>query len=358
VDFGIMTQAKVDDVGLARFAEQLGYAAYVVMDSQLIWSDPYACLALAADRTTAIEIGTIAVIGTRLAPVTAAAIATINRLAPGRTLLALATGHTAWRMMGQPPRGLALLEETIGVVRGLTTGLTVPFRHEGREAPVRLDMAELGFVDTSHPVSIQVAATGPRATELAGRLADGVVDPTAADPARIRQVRTALAESGAGRPTTISAPLHVILLDRGEDPASDRVVAEAGPTVMLVLHEIYAGLLARQAADGPPMVMADQLPPPVRAVWKDYCALVDRMPDETRNLRLHAGHATYVHPDEWRFVTPGLVAMTTLTGEQGDVIDKLRELDDAGLDRVYLASAPAFSYASAERFARLILSRW
>jgi len=354
-----MTQAKIDDVGLARFAEQLGYAAYVVMDSQLIWSDPYACLALAADRTTRIEIGTIAVIGTRLAPVTAAAIATINRLAPSRTLLVLATGHTAWRMMGQPPRRLALLEETIGVVQGLTAGLTVPFRHGGREAPVRLDMADLGFVDTSHPVSIQVAATGPRAAELAGRLADGVVDPTAANPARIRQVRAALARPGKGRPATISAPLHVIVLDRGEDPASDRVVAEAGPTVMLVLHEIYAGLLAGQAAGGPPpAAAAEYLPAPVQAVWWDYCALVDQMPDETRNLRLHAGHATFVHPDEWRFVTPDLVAMTTLTGEQGDVIDKLRELDDAGLDRVYLASAPAFSYASAERFARLILSRW
>lgn len=82
------------------------------------------------------------------------------------------------------------------------------------------------------------------------------------------------------------------------------------------------------------------------------------MPDDTRNLRLHAGHATLAHPDEWRFVTPGLVAMTTLTGQQDDVIDRLRELGDAGLDRVYLANAPKFSHASAERFARRILSRW
>mgnify|MGYP002173206371 CR=1 FL=1 len=54
----------------------------------MIWSDVYALLALAADRTSTINIGTgVAVAGTRIAPGTAAAIGTINELAPGRTWL-------------------------------------------------------------------------------------------------------------------------------------------------------------------------------------------------------------------------------------------------------------------------------
>ena len=63
--------------------KQLGYSLAWFADSQMIWSDVYACLALAATRTRTIELGTgVSVVGTRIAPVTAASIATINRLAP------------------------------------------------------------------------------------------------------------------------------------------------------------------------------------------------------------------------------------------------------------------------------------
>ena len=128
----------------------------------------------------------------------AAAIATINRLAPGRTFISLATGHTAWRMMGHPPRRLELFEEAVKVVRGLTRGETVPFRFEDRETLIRLDMADLGFVDTAHPIRIDVAAMGPKGTEIAGRLSDGILDPNAKSPARIRGVWGA----------SVSAALH------------------------------------------------------------------------------------------------------------------------------------------------------
>ena len=107
MDFGICVASKIDEVGYITHAENLGYSHAWVADSQMIWSDCYAVLALAAQQTRTIKLGPgVAVAGTRLAPVTAHSIATINRLAPGRTFLGIGTGNTAMRLMGHKPMPL------------------------------------------------------------------------------------------------------------------------------------------------------------------------------------------------------------------------------------------------------------
>jgi luciferase-like monooxygenase len=58
----------------------LGYDRAWVPNSQMIWSDCYATLALAAANTTCIALGTgVAIPRTRIAPVTAHSIASIHR---------------------------------------------------------------------------------------------------------------------------------------------------------------------------------------------------------------------------------------------------------------------------------------
>ena len=42
MDFGVCAITKIDDVGLATEAENLGYSHLWVPDSQMIWSDCYA----------------------------------------------------------------------------------------------------------------------------------------------------------------------------------------------------------------------------------------------------------------------------------------------------------------------------
>ena len=93
MDFGICVASRPADIQYVADAERLGFTYAWMADSQMIWSDVYAMLALAAERTSTINIGTgVAVAGTRIAPVTAAAIATINQLAPGRTFCGIGTG--------------------------------------------------------------------------------------------------------------------------------------------------------------------------------------------------------------------------------------------------------------------------
>ena len=96
MQFGVCVATKIDDWQMIKFAEELGYDMAWIPDSQMIWSDCYATLALAAQNTSRIRIGTgVAIPGTRIAPVTAHSIASINRIAPGRVFLGIGTGHTA-----------------------------------------------------------------------------------------------------------------------------------------------------------------------------------------------------------------------------------------------------------------------
>jgi alkanesulfonate monooxygenase SsuD/methylene tetrahydromethanopterin reductase-like flavin-dependent oxidoreductase (luciferase family) len=84
-----MVATKIDDWKLLVECEQLGYDHGWVPDSQMIWSDCYATLALVAANTSRIKLGTgVAIAPTRLAPVTAHSIASIARLAPGRVFSA------------------------------------------------------------------------------------------------------------------------------------------------------------------------------------------------------------------------------------------------------------------------------
>ena len=86
MDIGICVPSHIGDTDYIVRAEELGYSHAWLADSQMIWSDCYATLALAAYRTNSIKLGTgVAITGTRPASVNAAGIATINALAPGRT---------------------------------------------------------------------------------------------------------------------------------------------------------------------------------------------------------------------------------------------------------------------------------
>src|SRR5437763_13847174 len=102
--FGFCVMANIDEIGFFPHAEALGYDSVWVADSQMLFSDCYAVLALAAQHTSRLRIGPgTATCGTRIPPVHVAAVATLNRIAPGRAFLAIGTGHTATRSMGHRP---------------------------------------------------------------------------------------------------------------------------------------------------------------------------------------------------------------------------------------------------------------
>src|SRR6056300_1402719 len=123
MDIGICVASHIGDVDYVVRAEELGYTHAWLADSQMLWSDCYATLALAADKTSRINVGTgVAVSGTRPAPVNAASIATINALAPGRTFFGVGAGNTAMRVMGLPPQRLKAFESYLKTLAPLLKG--------------------------------------------------------------------------------------------------------------------------------------------------------------------------------------------------------------------------------------------
>ena len=112
MDYGICVPTYIDMWREVVAAEEAGFTHAWFPDSQLIWSDTYAAMALAAERTSTIKLGTLVSIpSNRIAPVTASAIATINKLAPGRVILALGTGYTGRNTMGLPSYPVAKFRE-------------------------------------------------------------------------------------------------------------------------------------------------------------------------------------------------------------------------------------------------------
>ncbi len=183
MDFGICVASKIDEVEYITRAENLGYSHAWVADSQMIWSDCYAVLALAAQQTHKIKLGTgVSIAGTRLAPVTANSIATINRLAPSRTFLGIGTGNTAMRLMGHKPMRLREFGDYLRVLRGLLRGEEVDFTWQGQTLPVQFLMQDHKFIDVEHPIPIYVSGFGPKAQALAGEYGDGLVLSIPPDP--------------------------------------------------------------------------------------------------------------------------------------------------------------------------------
>src|SRR5439155_26206682 len=85
-------------------AEKLGYRRAWVFDTPALQLDVWMTLARAADRTSRIELGSgVLIPSLRHLMVTAAAIATLVDLAPGRVNVRIGSGFTGRLAMGQRP---------------------------------------------------------------------------------------------------------------------------------------------------------------------------------------------------------------------------------------------------------------
>lgn len=80
----------------AAYAEANGFATAGFVDSPLIAGDPFVAMALTAQRTSRLRIGPmLAIPSNRSAAACVTAVASVNRIAPGRTFLGIGTGFTA-----------------------------------------------------------------------------------------------------------------------------------------------------------------------------------------------------------------------------------------------------------------------
>jgi 5,10-methylenetetrahydromethanopterin reductase len=359
MDIGVCVASHIGDVDYVVRAEELGYSHAWLADSQMLWSDCYATLALAAWRTSRIRLGTgVAVSGTRPAPVNAAGIATINVLAPGRTFFGVGAGNTAMRVMGQPPHRIHEFDRYLQTLAPLLKGeeaMMGPLTSGARgDAPIRHIMPEHGFVNFASPIPLYVSGFGPRSLALAGKHGDGAVLGLPSDPGVLEQLWHHI-ESGAraaGRTLDRSrfyttALTGMAVLDEGEAVDSGRIKAECGAMAMAAVH--YAYDQWRNFGHQPPNAY--------REIWDDYSALLESYPEERRHQRIHAGHNCWVLPEEARFLTRRVLEASNMIGTRDDLLGRLRDLRAAGLNQVMILPSFDTRYQVLERVARDIIGQ-
>ncbi|HEX3177264.1 MAG TPA: LLM class flavin-dependent oxidoreductase [Methylomirabilota bacterium] len=350
---GFCVMANVDEIGFFTRAETLGYDSVWVTDSQMLFSDCYAVLALAARETSRLRLGPgVAICGTRIPPVHVAAMATLNRLAPGRVHLGIGTGNTAMRTMGQRPMRLAEYDEYLRVLAALLRGEVVDYSFNGVTRPVKMLMHDKEYMNLEPRIPLYVSGFGPRAMELAGKHGDGLVF---AIPPRGVPVAEALAHArrgaeGAGRRFDgfrSCALTNVVLLEPGERVDSERVVHAVGPNVMASVYYFYDEVHERGV----------EPPPFLRPLWKRYCALVESTPPAHRHFRTHEFHYTRLHAGEAELIDAALIRATCLVGTAEELVEQIRELERQGLQELMFATGTGEKWHLAEALALRVLPR-
>ena len=176
---------------IARTAEDAGFELLGLGDNQSLWRDTYVSLTMAATATSRIRLGpSVTNIVTRHVAVTASAIASVDEVSGGRAFLGLGPGDSAVLNVGARPARLADLERGVSAIREMLTGRDVV---DGGQT------MRVGW--STRPVPLYLAAEGPRALEMAGRVADGVFVSYGLSGREIRAAEQLIASGakGAGR---------------------------------------------------------------------------------------------------------------------------------------------------------------
>ncbi len=334
MDFGVCIASHINDIDYIVEAEKLGYSHAWLADSQMLWSDCYACLALAAARTKTINLGTgVAIAGTRPAAVNAASIATINAIAPGRTFFGVGAGNTATRIMGLPPLRIKPFDQYLSQIVPLVKGEEALLQHGEDLIPIRHIMPDKGFVDFKSKIPVYVSGFGPKSLGLAGRHGDGAVLGMPAD-AGVMDLFWQWIEAGARQKGAVldrntfytTALTTIVVLNPGEAVTSTRVKNQCGAMAMSTVHFAYDQW--RNFKKKPPVHL--------QGIWDDYVKLLEKFPLERRHQRIHAGHNCWVLPEEEHFLTEDVLRATCMLGTQDELIERIDELEAAGLNQLMI----------------------
>jgi probable F420-dependent oxidoreductase len=290
-----------ETLGLTRRAEALGFEYGWLFDSHVLWRDPYPLLTLMIGATSTMRFGTcVTNPATREPSVTASTLAVLSEISNGRVDLGIGRGDSARRVLGKAPTSMKDLEAAVTLIRGLVAGTSM--EHEG--TALHLPWTK------GHRLPVWIAGYGPMALSLAGRLGDGALLQIG-DPDLIRwfagQVQEAATASGRTSPVEIMA---------------------AAPSY---IGDVATG---RERIRWFPALVGNHV---VDLINKYEGALPESL---TRYVRNREGY-NYLHHAEVgssnaSFVTDDIVDRFGLVGSVEDHVNKLIELDKAGVTQFNL----------------------
>ncbi|HEY7247833.1 MAG TPA: LLM class flavin-dependent oxidoreductase [Xanthobacteraceae bacterium] len=190
IRFGVnfLPNHAMEALDWVKVAEETGFAIAGIADSQSLYRDVYVVEALVAANTRTIRFGSRVINPmTRHPAVAASAAASIEELAPGRTMIGIGTGDSSVDNIGVRPAKHAELIAYVNTVRELLqTGESV---YNGGNCKLTWFRGR---------IPIYLAASGPKTLQLAGEIADGVIINTGLTPEIVRD-SIAQVKAGCGR---------------------------------------------------------------------------------------------------------------------------------------------------------------
>jgi alkanesulfonate monooxygenase SsuD/methylene tetrahydromethanopterin reductase-like flavin-dependent oxidoreductase (luciferase family) len=353
--FGIVAPATPDLIAQCETAEAFDFESAWLFDSHMVYSDVYVIMALCAQRTRRMSFGTgIAVAPSRIAPITAHSIATVNQLYPGRVVLGLGTGNTGRRTMGFAPMKARDFRDYVRTVKGLLRGETVEY-HEGDVVrPIRLLHPDRGIVNLEGPIPVYVAAFGPQAMRMAGELGDGFIT-IWGSPDTVRATRQILEEGAqrAGRDLTAEGFRtilfhNVYVLRPGERADSVEARMAVGPSICAALrYGIHAGGLGGEA----PLPLAHGL--------KRFQSWMQRhnIDPERDYARFYEHYLLKLPQEHLEILDEDLVRTMAIVGSPEECLEQVKALAQAGVTDFGLILG-GNAHELMRRFAHAVIVPW
>ena len=200
--FAWMPRSAREGIELAQAVEDCGFWGLGVSDSPILYADVYPVISACLEHTSRISVGPNVVNPvSRHWTVHSASARAFEELHAGRYHLCVGSGDGSVHSVGLRP---ASLDQLGGDVTQM------------REA-------------TPSAVPIRLAASGPRAAAVAGRVADGVILGTGMDVGAIeslsRCARQARVDAGITAPLEVWAQIPLLIVDEGQVEAARRSIA-------------------------------------------------------------------------------------------------------------------------------------
>ena len=339
MEYGIALASNVDAWKTVKRAEELGFTHAWFYDSQLLAPDIFVSMALAAEHTTKIKLATgVIVPSNRIAPSCAAALATLNRLAPGRIVFGVGTGFTARNTMGLGPMKLSAMREYIRVIYALLKNETVEWEFESQRRKIRFLNPEFGMINTRDKIPLHISAFAPKARQLTAEIADGWITFNSSPQRAAYQAEELDKACGAisRDPESLFKTNFALgcVLKPDESATSVRAKAQAGPMAVVALHGMVEA------------TVRGILPPQIERVATAYREqYATYQPADAKYLQMHKMHLLGVRPEEEKFLTEDLIRSVTFTGTEDELRERLNSFERAGYDHFVVQLVPGHESA-------------
>ena len=95
----------------------------------------------------------------------------------------------------------------------------------------------------------------------------------------------------------------------------------------------------------------------MRPIWNDYVRFLEERDGARQHQEMHQSHYSYLGPEEARFITPEIIQTFSLAGQPDEIVERLKELEQEGLNVMNFIPTIEQQYRLIEDFARKVIAK-